>query len=197
MSTPDGESPPNGSDGGGPEGGGPAVKDRWWVDTGDKKRERAVAAPRPPVGSRLYRSGVGFDQDKAKSRLTDNNLKLLREANPEGGKWAYLLLADKPHREQNRDRIVEQVTLPPYAHGVVVDCGRTLRLLVTGTPMGDRLLDLTLSEPPSFDAWIEGDWVRERVFRDQRSALSGFRRYIAEFLSPEGIAAWEAMRARV
>lgn len=79
----------------------------------------------------------------------------------------------------------------------MVDCGRVLRLLVTGTPLGDRILDLTLSEPPSFDAWIGTDWVRERAFRDRKSALGGLRRYIAEFLSPEGIAAWEAMRARV
>jgi hypothetical protein len=193
MSTPDGDAPPNG----GAEGDAPAVKDRWWVDTGDKKRERAPAAPRPPVGSRLYRSGVGFDQEVARTRLTDNNLRLLREANPAEGEWAYLLLAEKPHREQNRQRICEQLTLPPYARGVVVDCGRTLRLLVTGTPLGERILDLTLSEPPSFDAWIDGEWVRERVFRDQRSALGGLRRAIAEFLSPEGIAAWEAMRARV
>jgi len=194
MSTPDGETPP---DGGSEGGGGPAVKDRWWVDTGDKKRERQAAVPRPPVGSRLYRSGAGFDQDVARTRLTDNNLRLLREANPAEGQWGYLLLAEKPHREQNRQRICEQVPLPPYAHGVVVDCGRILRLLITGTPFGERILDLTLGEPPSFDAWIAGDWVRERVFRDQRSALGGLRRYIAEFLSPDGIAAWEAMRARV
>jgi hypothetical protein len=193
MSARAGDPPPSG----GGDGGGPAVKDRWWVDTGDKRRERQAAVPRPPVGSRLYRSGVGFDQEVARGRLTDNNVKLLREANPAAGQWAYVLLADKPHREQNRERIVGQVLLPPYAHGLVVDCGRTLRLLVTGTPIGDRVLDLTLSEPPSFDAWIGGDWVRERVFRDQRSALGGLRRAIAEFLSPEGIAAWEAMRAQV
>jgi hypothetical protein len=193
MSAPDGDAPD-----GGAEGGGPAVKDRWWVDTGDKKRERAATpAPRAPVGSRFYRSGAGFDQDVARTRLTDNNLRLLREANPAEGEWAYVLLADKPHRAQNRQRIQEQMALPPYARGLIVDCGRTLRLLVTGTPLGDRLLDLTLGEPPSFDAWIGGDWVRERVFRDQRSALGGMRRLIAEFLSPEGIAAWEAMRAQV
>lgn len=194
MSAPQGGGP----EGGGADGGGPAVKDRWWVDTGDKKRERAATpAPRPPVGSRLYRSGVGFDQDVARTRLTDNNLRLLREANPAPGEWAYVLLAEKPHREANRQRILEQVALPPYAHGLVVDCGRTLRLLVTGQPLGERVLDLTIGEPPSFDAWIGGEWVRERVFRDQRSALGGLRRAIAELLSPEGIAAWEAMRAQV
>lgn len=182
------------------EGGGPAVRDRWWVDTGDKKqRERAPAKPaeKPTVGSRFYRSGIGFDQEVARTRLTDLNLKLLQEANPAPGEWGYVRLADKPHREQNRLRILDQVKLPPYARGVVVDCGRTLRLLVTGTPLGERLLELTLGEPPSFDAWIGADWVRERVFRDQRSALGALRRYIPEFLSPEGIAAWEAMRAQV
>ena len=198
MSTPEGDAPPSGGpEGGAPDGGAPAVKDRWWVDTGDKRRERPAAVPRPPVGSRLYRSGAGFDQEVARSRLTDNNVKLLREANPPEGTWAYVLLAEKPHREQNRERIVGQITLPPYARGLVVDCGRTLRLLVTGATIGERVLDLTLSEPPSFDAWIAGEWVRERVFRDQRSALGGLRRAIAEFLSPDGIAAWEAMRAQV
>ncbi|MDX2170394.1 MAG: hypothetical protein SF182_25200 [Deltaproteobacteria bacterium] len=177
---------------------GPAVKDRWWVDTGDKKKERA-APPQPvsTVGRRFYRTGVGFDQDKARTRLSDNNRRILEEANPADGEWAYLLLADKPHNQQNRERIQAQVTLPPYARGVVVDCGRTLRLLVTGTPPGERILDLTLGDTPSFDCWIEGDWVRERVFRDQRSALGALRRFIPELLSPEGIAAGEAVRARV
>jgi hypothetical protein len=37
----------------GDDGSPPAVKDRWWVDTGDKRRERAAPAPRPPVGSKF------------------------------------------------------------------------------------------------------------------------------------------------
>jgi hypothetical protein len=191
--------PPDGAPpaGGPPDGAqGPAVRDRWWVDSGDKRRERAPA-PVSTVGSRFYRTGVGFDQDKARTRLSDNNRRLLLELNPAEGEWTYTRLADKPHNEQNRDRILAQVPMPPYARGVVIDCGRTLRLLVTGTPLGERILDLTLVDSPSFDAWIEGEWVRERVFRDQRSALGGLRRFVPEFLSPEGIAAWEAMRAQV
>lgn len=181
-----------------PEGGGdaPAVKDRWWVDSGDKRRERAPAPP-APVGSRLYRSGAGFDQEVARTRLSDNNRRILVEANPADGEWVYKLLADKPHNEQNRQRVISQVPLPPYARGVVVDCGRTLRLLVTGTPLGDRILDLTLANNPSFDCWVDGEWVRERTFRDQRSALGALRRFIHEWLSAEGMAAWDAIRARV
>ncbi|MGD9763876.1 MAG: hypothetical protein AB7V27_09205 [Candidatus Binatia bacterium] len=184
MSAPGGSSDP------------PAVKDRWWVDTGEKKRERAQP-PAMPVGSRFYRSSVGFDQETARARLTDLNLKLLEAANPEEGTWGYVKLAEKPHQAQNRDRITAQLAMPPHARGVVVDCGRTLRLLVTGSPMGERVLDLTLGDPPSFDAWIAGDWVRERVFRDQRSALAAFKRLIAEFLSPEAIATWQSLRAQL
>lgn len=202
MSKPGGGAPEGGAaEGGAPEGGAPAVKDRWWVDTGDKKRERSApampAAPAPPVGSRFYRSAVGFEQEAARSRLTDNNLKLLREANPLDGTWGYIQLAEKPHKVDNRERLVSQLTLPPYARGVVVDCGRTLRFVVSGEPLGQRLLDLTLGEPPSLDVYVDGDWVRERTFRDQRSALGAFRRAIVDFLSPEGIAAWDAIRAQV
>ena len=116
---------------------------------------------------------------------------------PGPGAWGYVQLADKPHNAQNRARITAQITLPPYARGVVVDCGRTLRLLVTGTPAGERVLDLTLGDVPSFDAWIEREWVRERVFRDQRSALSALRRYIVDLLSPDAIAVAQSMRAQV
>jgi hypothetical protein len=177
----------------------PAVKDRWWVDTGDKRREHAApAAPaRPPVGSRFYRSGVGFDQETARSRLTDLNLKILIEANPAEGAWGYVQLAETRFAERERERIKDQVPLPRYARGVVVDCGRSIRLLVTGTPVGQRILDLTLGECPSFDCWIDGEWVRERLFRDTRSALQSLRRYIPEYLSPEGIAMWELLRAQV
>jgi hypothetical protein len=201
MSPADGDGPPLPPDGGGlpPDGEAAAggAKDRWWVETGEKKRERPQAPAPTPVGSRFYRAGAGFEQDAARKRLTDLNLKLLIEANPENGEWGYVQLAEKPHPERERERIKEQLALPPYARAVMVDCGRSVRVLATGTPIGARVLDLTLGENPSFDCWIDGEWVRERVFRDNRSAINAMRRYIVEYLSPEGIAAWEALRARV
>lgn len=183
---------------GGDQPESPAVKDRWWVDTGDKRRERTVAPPAAaPVGSRFYRSGIGFNQEIARSRLTDLNLKLLMEANPAEGTWGYVRLAETSHAERERERVMAQVALPPYARGVLVDCGRSVRLLITGTPLGQRILDLTLGENPSFDCWIDGEWVREQLFRDTRSAIQALVRYIPEMLSPDGIATWEARRAQV
>ncbi len=176
----------------------PAVKDRWWVDIGDKRRERAApAVPAPPVGSRFYQSGIGFNQEVARSRLTDLNLKLLMEANPPEGAWGYVQLAETCFPERDRERIKDQAALPAYARGVVVDCGRSIRLLITGTPLGQRIIDLTLGECPSFDCWIDGEWIREELFRDNRSAMQALARYLPEVLSPDGIAAWEALRAQV
>jgi hypothetical protein len=181
-----------------PEDSSPAVKDRWWVETGDKKKERAApVAPAAPVGSKFYRSGIGFDQETARSRLTDLNLKLLMQANPPEGGWGYVQLAETSFSERERERIKEQVGLPAYARGVMVDCGRSVRVLVTGTPIGQRILDLTLGDNPSFDCWVDGEWVRERLFRDQRSAIGALRRYMRDYLSPEGIATSEALRAQV
>jgi len=175
----------------------PAVKDRWWVETGDKRRERAATPPPTPVGSKFYRSGIGFNQETARSRLTDLNLKLLMQANPPEGGWGYVQLAETTFPEHERERIKEQVAVPRYARAVLVDCGRSVRILLTGTPLGQRILDLTLGDNPSFDCWIDGEWVREQLFRDSRSALAALRRHIPDYLSPDGIANWEALRAQV
>ncbi len=173
----------------------PAVNDRWWVETGDKQREKAPP-PANVAGASFFRAGAGFDQETARSRLTDLNMKLLIEANPPEGGWGYVQLAEKPFPARDRERIKERIALPRYARGAVIDSGRTIRLLITGTPIGQRILELALGDNPSFDCWIDADWVREDLFESQRKALGALRRYIQEFLSPQGIAAWEAMRAQ-
>jgi len=62
--------------------------------------------------------------------------------------------------------------------------------------VGERILDLTLGDSPSFDCWINGDWVREAVFEDAKSAVKAFRGFLAEYLSPEGIALGNEVSAR-
>lgn len=178
-----------------PDEGQPATE-RWWVEGLTKKKSEAVPTAKAVAGMRFFRAAAGFEQETARARLTDLNMKLLVEANPPEGGWAYLRLAETTFPERERERIKEAVRLPSYARGVVVDCGRSVRLLVTGTPIGQRILDLALGESPSFDCWINGDWVREAAFPDRKRALGGLRRFIQEFLSPEGIAAWEAMLAQ-
>lgn len=190
MSRPPESAPPGQS---GPQG--PTVKDRWWVDTGDKRRE-APKRPGGPAGTDFYRSAIGFEQETARARLTDLNMKLLVDANPVEAAWSYVQLAETTFPEKDRERIKSRVPLASYARGVVVDCGRSLRLLITGTPIGERILDFTLGEAPSFDCWIEGEWVREQVFESSEAAIRALPALIDEYLSPQGIAYRESLRPR-
>ena len=181
---------------GAPTGPSPTVSNRWWVDLGGTEKVRAPKPIAPPVGSRFFKAGEGFEQDRARDRLTDNNMKLLRSADPQPGAWAYVSLADTKCSERHVERIKKIVSLPGYARGVVVDCGRAVRLLVTGTPVGDRLLELTLGGAPSFDCWVHHEWVREIVFDNPEKAMRAFRGLVKEYLSPDAIARADAASAR-
>jgi len=170
--------------------------DKWWVDkTGVDKAPEAKPLP-GPAGSKFFAVGRDFDQEKARERLSDDNLKLIEAVGPPEGEWSYTKLGDTAYPERELERIKKLVALPLYARGVIVDCGRSVRLLVTGTPAGDRLLELTLAEEPSFDCWIHHEWVREAVFKDAERALQALSGYIDEFLSPEGVAQLDASTPR-
>ena len=173
---------------------GRTVADRWWADLGDKRRE-PVKRQAGPAGTSFFRAAEGFEQDRARAQLTDNNLKLLTEADPPEGGWGYVQLAETQYPEKERERIKQMVNVPAYARAALIDSGRTVRILMTGTPIGARILELTLGEAPSFDCWIEGEWVREVVFKDINEAVKAFRGFLHEYLSPQGIAEWEQLRA--
>lgn len=179
----------------------PTVENRWWAEVGQKReraKEQAAARPsdRPPAGHKFFLIAEGYDQDRARDTLTDQNLRLLKEIQPEPGEWSYLPLLKARHPRRNLERIKQVLDLPPYGRGIIVDSGRSVRLLVTGTPIGERLLELALVTPPSFDAWVKGEWVEEQLYRDVQQALNRFRRAIRRYLSPEGIAEAEAISAR-
>lgn len=173
----------------------PAVSNRWWVDIGGNEKKRSTRPP-GPIGSRLFRAAEGFEQERARDQLTDNNLKILGQANPAEGEWVRVQLGDSAFPQRELERIRKAVTLPAYARGVIVDCGLLVRLLVTGTPPGERLLELTLGEIPSFDCWVGDDWVREELFDDAERALAAMRRFIVQYLSPESIALHESIAPR-
>lgn len=177
------------------EGDKPKVPDRWWADLGDKRRENKRLTS-GPAGAHFFRSARGFEQERARSRLTDNNLKLLTEANPAEGTWGYVQLAETQHPEASRQRLMQRIPMPSFARGAVIDSGESVRLLVTGARIGARILEIALGGAPSFDCWIDGEWVREEVFPNVDVAIKATPALIATYLSPEGIAAWESRRAR-
>jgi hypothetical protein len=173
----------------------PTVANRWWVDLGGTEKVKTWRPP-GPAGSQFFQVAHDFEQERARERLTDNNLKLVAAADPREGNWGYVRLAETSYPERELERIKRLVALPAYACGVVVDCGRSVRILITGTPLGERLLELALGEAPSFDCWVHHEWVREAVFEDADKALRALRGFVVEYLSPESIARSEAIAAR-
>jgi len=148
------------------------------------------------AGTRFFRAGLGYDQDRARERLTDNNLKILLAAQPPDGGWAYVELGGGRHPHRDQERIRRSFNLPPYARAVLVDSGRVVRVLVTGTPLGERILEFSLGFAPSFDCWLRDEWVEERVFRTPADAIKASGKLIRQYLSPEAIAHSEAIAAR-
>src|SRR5262245_57635888 len=161
----------------------------WWVEK-LKARERAKPEEHQAlIGASFFRSVEGYDQEQATKNLTDLNLKLLTQANPEPGAWAYLPLIGERSAPQEIERIKRALPLPPDARGVVVDSGHALRAVITGTPVGERLLEFNFMDEASFDFWIKGEWVCEQVYRGKRELLRRaadlLRRYMAKDLMKE------------
>ncbi len=165
--------------------GTPAVENRWWVDTGkvDERARSTRPAESAPVGSRLFEIGYAFDQERARLRLSDVNLKFLEEARPAAGEWATLrMVTTESVAPAQIDRAKRRLALPPAARGVIVDSGRSARFIITGEPVGERILEFTLGEESSFDCWIRGEWVHEELFRNVDDALRKAGPYMKRYL---------------
>jgi hypothetical protein len=171
-----------------PDEPGPTADNRWWVDTGKPSEPGNVVSKteRPPVGRCFFDIGYEFDQERAKHRLTDSNLKVLDEGKPAANEWGLVrMVPNESVPSGHIERIKRCLPLPPGARGVVVDSGRSVRFVLTGDPVGERVLEFTLGEEASFDCWIRGDWVREELFRDLNDALRHARHIVGRYLGPE------------
>jgi hypothetical protein len=160
-------------------------ENRWWVDQG-KNRERAKPEERQaPAGAQFFTSVEGYDQEQARENLTDLNLKLLLQADPAPGGWAYLALVAQRSPAKEIERIKRALPLPPTARGVIVDSGHALRAIVTGTPPHERVLEFNFIAEASFDCWIRGEWFREEVFKDKHGLLHHASSLLREYLEKD------------
>jgi hypothetical protein len=172
----------------GGKGDRPTVENRWWVDQGKDAKGNPV--PRPPAqfGHRFFRTGDGFEQDRARVRLTDSNLKWLEEAGPAPGSWTVVrVLSGERVPDARVEKVKAAFRLPPGGRGVLVDSGTSLRAIITAEPVGERLVEVRLGEESSFDAWVNGEWVREALFRNFDEGLRRAPALVREYLTtPRG-----------
>jgi hypothetical protein len=158
---------------------------RWWVEQ-HKSRERARPEERSaPVGSSFFRSVEGYDQEKATANLTNLNLRLLAQADAKPGEWAYLPLVQEQSPAKEIEKVKRAIPLPPTARGVIVDSGLSLRVIITGEPVGERMLEFNLIEEASFDCWIHGEWVCEQVFKGKRELLHRAAELLRQYMTKD------------
>jgi hypothetical protein len=168
----------------GGKGDRPNVENRWWVDQGKDAQGNAV--PRPPAtfGRRFFRRGDGFEQDRARLRLTDSNVKWLQEGAPPPNGWVVVRpVAGERTPDSRLERVKNALKLPPGARGVLVDSGNAVRAVITGDPPGERVVEVRLGEESSFDAWVLGEWVREALFRNFDEGIRRTPALVREYLS--------------
>lgn len=171
----------------GGKGDRPTVDNRWWVDQG-KEARGGGPVERPPAqfGRIFFRSGDGFEQERARLRLTDSNLKWLEEAAPPANGWSYVQMLPPERMSPARiERVKNAFRLPPGGRGVLIDSGVSLRAIVTGSPPGERLVELRLGEESSLDVWVHGEWVREALYRGFDDALRRAPALVREYLTSE------------
>ncbi len=163
----------------------PNVENRWWVETTFKKPKKAKAEtemPQLPVAMAFYQVARDYDQDRAKEDLTDNNLRIAREANPPQGDWAYVAMTEQHAPPNVIKRVKDEFRIPREARGIVIDHGRVVRLLICGPQLEDWMLDITLGDEPSVDAYVWSVMYRERIFRRAEDALRQARKWAINLL---------------
>lgn len=165
----------------------PLNENNWWVDQG-KSRERAKPEERQAsAGAQFFRSVEGYDQEQARENLTDLNLKLLTQANPAPGEWAYLPLIEERSSVREIEKIKRALPLSTNACGVLVDSGQSLRAIVTGYPLYERLLEFNFIAEASFDCWIRGEWVCEVICKDKYALLQQAPALLKRYLEKDVI----------
>lgn len=169
------------------KGGQDSIK--WWVDHAKSGRERSKDEPPPPAAARFYVAARGYDQERARSGLVDLNLKLLHESNPPPNGFGYLNLIDEPSPPHILEKVKRSFVLPEGARAVVVDAGKMVRVIVTGSPVGERVLEFNFNRhEPSFDAWVRGEWKEEILFRDLPELYRSIPKLVERYMGAEALA---------
>jgi len=157
---------------------------KWWIDRGPvKEREKPAAAPAKGIVERwAYELLKNYNQDQAAKNLVDINNKILHNLSIGPGEWGYYSLEVGAYPLEKLNKIKSGLPLPSGARGVVVDAGFSVRVIITGEPVGVRFIDINFTDAPSLDYWVNGQLVEERLFANMGEALKRIRVDLADYL---------------
>jgi len=166
----------------------PLEETKWWIDRGPvKEREKPVEAVKGIVERWAYELLKGYNQDQAVKNLVDINSRILKEIAVAPGRWGYFSLEVGTYPPEKLNKIKSGLPLPAGARGMIIDAGYSVRLVITGEPIGERYVDINFTDAPSLDYWVNGQLVEERVFSNLGEALKRIRPALPAYLRPAAL----------
>lgn len=158
---------------------------KWWIDRGPvKEREKPATPVKGIIETWAYELLKNYNQDQAAKNLVDINSKLLSGMSVESGEWGYYSLDVGTYPPEKLSKIKSGLPLPPGTRGIVIDAGYSVRVIITGEPVGERYVDINFTDSPSLDFWVHGQLVDERVYSNMGEALKRIRPELSRYLNP-------------
>ena len=161
---------------------------KWWIDRGPvKEREKPAEPVKGIIEKWAYELLKNYNQDQAQKNLVDINSKILKGTSIAAGEWGYYSLDVGSYPPDKLAKIKSSLPLPAGSRGIVIDAGYSVRLIITGEPVGERYVDINFTDSPSLDYWVNGQLIEERVFSNVGEALRRIRPDLADFLKPSRV----------
>jgi len=163
----------------------PVEEVKWWIDRGPvKEREKSEVLGRGIIEKWTYELLKDYKQEQAVRNVVDINPRTLKDLGRAPFGWNYVSLGVGAYPPDKLDKIKKAFELPADARALLIDAGYSVRLLITGEPMGERLLDINFTEGPSLDFWVNNELIEERLFPNLDVTLRELKLALSRYLNP-------------
>jgi hypothetical protein len=162
----------------------PVEEVKWWIDRGPvKEREKSEALGRGIIEKWTYELLKDYKQEQAVRNVVDINLRTLKDLARAPLGWNYVSLGVGTYPDDKLDKIKKAFELPADARALLIDAGYSVRLLITGEPVGERLIDVNFTEGPSLDYWANNELIEEKLFSNVAATLRELKSSLAGYLN--------------
>ena len=162
----------------------PFEETKWWIDRRPvKDRDKSAE----PIKGIIEKWAVdllkNYNQDEAAKNLVDINQRIFKGLTIAPGEWGYYSLEVGTYPAERLAKIKTGLPLPAGTRGIVIDAGYSVRIIITGEPVGERYVDINFVDAPSLDFWVNGQLIEERVFSNLGEALKRIRPNLPRYLN--------------
>ncbi len=162
----------------------PVEEAKWWIDRGPvKEREQKTQLEQGIIEKWVYAMLKDYNQDQAVRNVVDINRRIIKDLSLPAGEWGYVSLGVGSYPAGGLVKIRGSLPLPPDGRALVIDAGYSVRVLITGEPVGERLLDINFTESPSLDYWVAHELIEEKLFSSVDDALKKLKGSLYHYLA--------------